>query len=140
MIDERFKLNALKIELVALNVTDLQRRLRQRIPEIDRDVFQTTVWRDKIQPLIDTVPMILSDFLRLSLLYLYGGSWIDADAVYIRPFTMKDAAPSYDRFERIDRPDCTLYCTNGIGQLEKRASVSAQSPFTNGIRLSRVQS
>jgi len=84
---------------------------------------------------------MMADFLRISLLYLYGGSWIDADAIYMRPLTLRNGIPCHQKIDP-DAPSwiqCdgsggmypfdrhrqiiagqTFYCTNGIlGGFEK---------------------
>jgi len=61
---------------------------------LDVLLFETREWRD-IQVLFEKKIMVLSDFVRLGLLYLYGGTWFDADSLIIRSFNFRNAVPCF---------------------------------------------
>jgi len=135
-IDPRFAQHGFKVVLVPWNLTDLIRQLVEVVPEMDTMVFDTREWKTNITTMMSQHFMMVADFTRLILLYLHGGSWIDADAIYMRPFTFRNAIPCFDQHWPPEpsfvqctddkRPvipydtshpfvtDKAFYCTNGI--------------------------
>ena len=134
-IDPRFEKHGFKIVMMPLEIKTIITKLLEEIPELDVLVFNTAEWTNHLLPNINSTPMAYADFMRISLLYLYGGTWIDADAIYLKAFTFKNAIPCHQKID-YDAPswlqcdddgnslaydrkrpyikDQTFYCTNGI--------------------------
>ncbi|XXQ31594.1 Alpha 1,4-glycosyltransferase domain-containing protein [Plasmodiophora brassicae] len=134
-VDRSFERNGFRVVLVPLDLQLIMDQLLEALPSMKATVFDTDVWRNQIVPYMMAHPMVLSDFIRLAMLYMYGGSWIDADAIYLRPFAFRNALPCHDRiivgqpYVQCDdsnvvhipfngsmpvRPGRSFYVTNGI--------------------------
>jgi len=92
-IDPRFVEGGYKLVLVHLNLTDLMEKLVAEIPDMT-SVFTHQTW-EPIVLFMKSKIMVMADFVRLSLLYLHGGTWFDADSLVLRPFTWRNALPCF---------------------------------------------
>jgi hypothetical protein len=135
---ERFRAHGFQLTHIQLDIERLISLAVERLPELRALVFDTPQWRHEIRPHVMRHAMVLADFARLVLLYAHGGSWIDADALYLRPLTagLHNALPCHERIDR-DAPNwlqcdpltqqllpfvrsravvrgASLYCTNGV--------------------------
>ena len=93
-IDPRFAERGFKLVLVPLNLTDLIEKLVVEIPDIKWRVFEDKAWT-ALYEFMHANLMVMADFVRLSLVFLHGGSWLDADGLVLRPFTWRNALPCF---------------------------------------------
>jgi len=68
-------------------------KLVVEIPE-RRSIFADESWKGIVDYMKSTI-MSMADFVRLSLLFLHGGTWFDADSLVLRPFTWRNALPCF---------------------------------------------
>ncbi len=128
-VDPRFAEHGFRIEMRPIDLPALVERVRAALPTLQAAVFDTDTWRGPVQWMMAQRAMALADFYRLALVYLEGGSWIDADGLYLRPLTLlRNALPCHQHIDP-NAPSVlacaalpgdgsvlpsAVYCTNGI--------------------------
>jgi len=92
-VEDRFRKHAFNITFQKFNFSSLMNQLRAELPEMET-VFSTPIFKSLFDAEAPKVGLpARSDFLRLAMIYLFGGSWFDSDILIMREFQFRNAIP-----------------------------------------------
>ena len=105
-IDKRFAEHGFKIEVYPLNLTSVLEMIVEDLPEFESLVLRSDKW-PALRAHILKERTVLSDLLRYALLYRFGGTWLDADILVLRPLTFRNSITAagfiWNQFQRFVR-------------------------------------
>ena len=123
-LSEQFKLRIIKV-----NLAQIKAELIRTLPGIEEEVFQHAAWQELEEAMIAN-DQLLSDFLKVAVIFLHGGSWFDVESLVLRSFDLRNSIGGIatDPYENLV---ASVQCLNGVpnAPYDPKAKFDAKNDF-----------